>query len=185
MYQLDSNHYAGPVPGFLLRMTMAFRMASVAIPGLILILATSEFAEAIRTLPHQEEEGTVEQQEPQTLPDRVLRNLRVNFEKLESHMCDDEVFRTLGLAEYQKQLQANSRFMLDGAGGNWRYYIDDQNGYSLALRSFKGVEVECWLKLPGERLPGEMFDRWRRKRVDARPITPTHAELNPPSPSNK
>lgn len=154
---------------------------SIALLGMFPIFLNSQLDDANRTSRQEAEKRTEKNQELQSPPDSVLRNLRNNFEKLESNMCDDEIFRTLGLAEYQKYLHNNSRFMMDGAGGNWRYFIDEQNGYSLAFRSFWGGNVECHLKLPGEKLAGGLGDHWRTKRVNAKPIKPTHSELNPQS----
>ena len=153
---------------------MALHLVSIAALGVFPIFLDYQRADVMRMQPQEEEKRSAQHQEPQAPPISVLRNLRTNFEKLESNMCDDEIFRTLGLAKYQKHLQANSKFMMDGAGGNWRYYIDEQNDYSLVLWSFWGANVECRLKLPGEK-------HWRRKLVDAKPINPSYLELNPQS----
>jgi len=120
----------------------------------------------------------VKKQEAQTPPESVLRELRTNFEKLDSNMEEDAVFRILGLARYREHLEANSRFVADGAGANWRYYIDDQNGYTLAFRSFLDAYTEVWLKLPREKHPGGFGERWRTKRVKVKPIKPTRSEQN-------
>ena len=156
---------------------MALQLVAVIVFGMFPILFNCEPGKAIPSQPQQEEKRNEKDQEPQAVPEAVLKDLRANFEKLEANMCDEEIFRTLGLSDYQNDLQKNSRFLADGAGGDWRYFIDDQNGYSLAFRSFLGVYTECYLKLPGEK-NALGFDHWRVKRVDAKLVRPTYAELN-------
>lgn len=157
---------------------MALRFVPVAVLVLNPIWPDCPHTGASRTLPQEEEQRVEEEQKAQAPPESILKNLRANFEKVECNMCKDEVFRTLGLAEYQKYLEDNSKFVMDGAGGNWRYYIDDQNGYSFALRSFLDAYTECMIQLPGETYRGGFGKRWRTKRVDAKPIKPTRVEQN-------
>lgn len=96
------------------------------------------------------------------IPVSILEKLGTNFEKITPDMTDDEVFKTLGLSEFQKQLEANSGIMMDGGGGNWRNFIVNQKGYSLAFRDFFG-NVKCMIKLPDE-------SGWRTRETKAKPI---------------
>lgn len=155
-------------------LSMLLPALSIAALVMLPIFLDYQQPEVSKTQPQEQEKRIENEQKPQVPPDSVMKNLRTNFEKLDSNMCDDEVFRTLGLTEYRNYLKANSRYMMDGAGGDWRYFIDKRNGYSLAFRSFWGARVECLLKLPDE-------NHWRTKRVKVKPIKPTYLELNPKS----
>lgn len=105
------------------------------------------------------------------LPISVLEQLGPNFEKITPTMNDEEIFQTLGLAEYRTRLESQSNVTLDGAGGNWRNYIIDERGYWLSFRDFFG-RVSCMIKLPSE-------NQWRSKETAAAPIRPSSRDLNP------
>lgn len=160
---------------------MLFRSLTVTCLGLLVSTLVCHKTEGFPALTQQQKKQDEVEKAVPALPDSVLKNLRANFEKLESSMGEDEVFRALGLCDYQKDLQAHSRYMADGAGGDWRYFIDDQKGYSLAFRSFLGAHTECYLNLPEEKTAFG-FARWRTKRVAAKPVKPTYAELNKTGP---
>lgn len=103
------------------------------------------------------------------VPLDVLQSLGANFEKITPEMTDDEIFQTLGLTKFQQRLEANSSIMMDGAGGNWKNFIINQQGYSLAFRDFFG-DVKCMLKVPGE-------NRWRIRETNAKPIKPSNSAV--------
>jgi len=146
------------------------QLISIAILGTFSIFLYCQQAYQETTSPQEVEERTVENQELRLPPDSVLRVLRTNFGKLESDMGDEEIFQTLGLDRYRKFLEDNSRLMFDGAGGNWRFYIDDHNGYTLAFREFFG-DVVCMLKLPDE-------EHWRARPTNAKPIRLPQLDLS-------
>ena len=167
-------------------MTMLMRILVLMIFGVCMVPMQGEAVVGPPQEAERAKHGQANQKrKPLSLPESVLKSLRANFEKLEPDMADDEIFRTLGLCEYQKDLRANSRFMADGAGGNWRYFIDDQNGYSVAFRSFWGRNSECWLQVPGETVAGGVIRTWRMKRVNAKPVEATIMERDAPMEMNQ
>ena len=97
------------------------------------------------------------------IPKNILNELPINFKKLKPNMNGTEVFRTLGLNKYEKQLREFSRIQLDGAGGNWRMFLDDYQGYSFAFRDFLGSKAKCYIRCPGD-------EYWRSKETNAKPI---------------
>ena len=75
-------------------------------------------------------------------PLTLLEQLDERFDSITPEMTESEVFDTLGLKHYYSYLKRNSRMQMDGAGGDWIHFIDHQDGYSLAMRSFKAPDTD-------------------------------------------